>query len=86
MFCQRPMPVSSIPPHHTGNLRSFATLWTLIASDMPPTRPTLILMMPHAPSSMAACASRAFRIASSRQIRVFNSLCRHCVEIEIVIP
>ena len=75
MLCARPMPDSSIPPHHTGIPRSCAALCTAIASEKPPTRPSLILIIRHDSISIAASASRRLPIDSSRQIAVFSRLC-----------
>ena len=75
MLCARPMPVSSMPPHHTGMPRSCAALCTAMASENPPTRPSLMLMMRQDSMSIAASASRRLRIDSSRQIAVSSRFC-----------
>src|ERR1035441_7197037 len=74
MLCARPIPVSSMPPHHTGMPRSAVALWTAIASEKPPTRPTLMLMMRQESMSIAASASRRLRIDSSRQIGLLRAV------------
>ena len=48
MLCARPIPDSSIPPHHTGMPRFLAKCSIARAAACPPTRPSLILMMRHA--------------------------------------
>ena len=58
MLCARPMPASSIPPHHTGMPCACANAWISFASPYPPTRPSLILMIRHAPNSCACCDGR----------------------------
>ena len=49
----RPMPVSSIPPHHTGSPAGWQRLWISTAWLSPPTRPGLMLMIRQASISMA---------------------------------
>ena len=75
MLCERPIPDSSMPPYHTGMPRSCAALWIAIASLKPPARPSLMLMMRQDSISIAANASRRFRIDSSRQIGVSRRFC-----------
>ena len=65
-----PMPVSSIPPIHTGTCFSAHRSWILRAARYPPTRPGLMLMIRHAPSSIASAAFWYDSIDSSRQIGV----------------
>ncbi len=86
MLCDRPTPDSSIPPHHTGMPRSCAALCTAMASEKPPTRPSLMLMIRHDSISMAASASRRLRMDSSRQMGVCKPLLQHGVVIEVVVP
>ena len=70
MLCARPTPDSSIPPHQRGTPAAWATSWIRSASPCPPTRPIFTLRTRHAPSEIAAAASAADRIDSSRQIGV----------------
>ena len=53
-FAARPMPVSSMPPHHTGTPRARHRSWIARAMLRPPTRPTLMLITRQLPSSSAA--------------------------------
>src|SRR5229473_3135412 len=80
MLWARPTPDSNMPPHHTGSLCFCATSCTFFASEKPPTRPALMLMMRHAPASSAKSASRACRMDSSRQIDVRIAFCIHTKE------
>ena len=64
----RPMPLSSMPPHHTGMPWRCARSWHRLRRCAPPTRPGLMLMMRTAPRPMASAARAAEVIDSSRQI------------------
>src|SRR5206468_396287 len=55
----RPIPVSSMPPHHTGTPPFAAMSWIRRDSANPPTRPGLMLITWQAPSCRAWRASRA---------------------------
>ena len=66
----RPMPVSSIPPHHTGMPRSRHRSWMRRAARYPPTRPALMLTISAAPRSMASAATVSDVIDSSRHTGV----------------
>jgi hypothetical protein len=57
IFCARPIPDSSMPPHQTGIRFSRQRSWMRFAEVWPPTRPILILMMRQALSEMAVRAS-----------------------------
>src|SRR5699024_12117942 len=67
ILCARPIPASSIPPHHNG--MSFFThrLCIRLDSDKPPTRLILRLIILQLPISNACLASSYDVILSSKQ-------------------
>ena len=85
MLWERPIPVSSMPPHQTGMPRSIAALCTATKLPSPPTRPFLMLMMRQDSISMAARVSRRLWMDSSRQMGVLLPL-QHGVVVEVVVP
>ena len=86
IFWARPMPDSSMPPHQTGIFCDWQMSWIFFASVNPPTRPTLMLIMRHAPVSTAMAAARALTIDLSRQMAVRNSFWQAGVVENIVVP
>src|SRR5699024_226185 len=65
-LCSRPTPASSMPPHHNGMPCFSAKSWILIDWVIPPTRPTLTLIILQLPISIAAAADSYESILSSR--------------------
>src|SRR4051794_41982342 len=57
MLCARPIPDSNIPPHHTGIPLSAVKRFFALSLEYPPTRPSLKLIIRHAPCSTACRAS-----------------------------
>ena len=79
------MPVSSMPPHHTGTPLATHTSWMRRASRYPPTRPGLMLTMAQAPRAMASAAARAEVMLSSRQSGVRSSWRQRGVLAQVVL-
>src|SRR5256884_911020 len=82
MLWARPMPVSSIPPHHTGAPRDRQNSSICFACAYPPTRPSLMLMIRQAPMPRAASAWSGLWMHSSRQIGVFRRSEEHTSELQ----
>ena len=72
MLWARPMPVSSMPPHHIGTPRSTHRSWIRLVAASPPTRPTFTLT-----TVQAARSSAAFDASRRRQRLVEAQRCLH---------
>src|SRR5437762_9568436 len=56
ILCARPIPASSMPPHHTGRPWSCAKDWMALASLYPPPPPNLMFLNPPPPPPRAGGA------------------------------